>query len=894
MKNNRSETAARIFRKGPGRRLAAGMTAACVLTGAALAGCPVKAEESESAMGRYLEYEVTLPEAYMNLYNLTVMEDGTLRLLAEAFDESWEECVCGFWDSTDGGETWELAAELPELENLSIVTTALCEDGTGALIYVESFWKEEDASVDEAADSEISVEFSWGEEDVAVDETAGSEITAEYSREEEEEVAVGTEEGVSGETVIEIDDMDESALTENGGMDKTTIEINGADEETLTEGDGAGEDSIVENDSAGEDSLTEGDSVEEETGSESASFFWGTDEMGEMTVEYRLFTFDETGVTGEVLLSGEYYGSLFYSRDGSLFYREYSESVYQLDPETGVARMEYPVANQAEMILAATSCGSELVVVTDGSVLRYDIASGEMLEEDTALAEAIFADSSAASTIVMTEDADGRLFYATSGGIYTHQMDGSVVEQVADGGLNSLSEPGCTLDVLAVSGDVFYTIYFSSGVDGDSSESPYGIRKYEYSADASSVPENELTIWSLNEDAGIRQSIYLYQKDHPDTYITYEVGITEESGVTASDAIRTLNTEILAGSGPDILILDGLSVDTYTSQGLLLDLTDLMAEIQESDGFLENIAYTYQDEDGVWAAPLQFDIPVLAGLTESVADTEGLASLVEEAANGVYDVCGEATVLYEVCAGSWEKEDGTIDQEQLAEYVHIVKQLVDSYLQAADDDAENRVSFVAYYSISGADSLENASLSFVYGNTIAAANLSNMMDFRTYTSVVNTLGDGAICTLTGQQENVFVPMCTIGILTMSPNQDTAESFVSYLLSEDGQLSRPEYGWPVNAAAFYSLLYENSDEETSWTMLMTDGDENSIEIEGVWPSGEDLEWLFETAYGLTVRSEDGAVQKEVVMEQLERCLNGEISEEEAVSEIMQKINLYLAE
>ncbi|MCD7954561.1 MAG: extracellular solute-binding protein [Lachnospiraceae bacterium] len=800
MKNNQSEAAARIFRKGSLRRLAAGMTAACVLTGAALAGCPVQAEESESAAGRYLEYEMSLPEENMNLYNLTVMEDGTLRLFGEAFNESWEECVCGFWDSTDGGETWELAAELPELENLSVMTTALCEDGTGALIYVESFWEESgDTSADGTADSGVSAEYSWeGEEDAAADGTAGSE---------------------------------------------------------------------------------------------SATFSWGTAMMGEMTVEYWLITFDETGVTSEVLLSGEYYGSLFCSRDGSLFYYEYYDSVYQLDPETGEVRMEYPVANQAEMILAAAACGSELVVVTEGSVLRYDIASGEMLEEDTALAEALFADSSAASTLVMTADADGRLFYATAGGIYTHQMDGSVVEQVADGGLNSLSEPGCTLDTLVVSGDVFYTVYFNSDMDSDI---PYGIRKYEYSAEASSVPENELTIWSLNEDAGIRQSIYLYQKDHPDTYITYEVGITEESGVTASDAIRTLNTEILAGNGPDILILDGLSVDTYTSQGLLLDLTDLMAEIQESEGFLENIAYTYQDEDGVWAVPLQFDIPVLAGLTESVADIEGLASLAEAAADGVYDVCGAATVLYEVCAGSWEKEDGTIDQELLAEYVHVIKQLADSYLLTADDDAEDLTSNVAYYLISGADSLENASLSFVYGNTIAAANLSNMMDFQTYASVINKLGGGTIRTLTGQQENVFVPMCTIGILMTSPNQDTAESFLSYLLSEDGQLSRPEYGWPVNAAAFYSLLYENPDEETSWTMLMTDGDENSIEIEGIWPAEEDLEWLFETAYSLTVRSEDGAVQNEVVMEQLERCLNGEISEEEAVSEIMQKINLYLAE
>lgn len=41
--------------------------------------------------------------------------------------------------------------------------------------------------------------------------------------------------------------------------------------------------------------------------------------------------------------------------------------------------------------------------------------------------------------------------------------------------------------------------------------------------------------------------------------MTLEIGLTGEDGMTEADALRTLNTEILAGSGPDILRLDGMS-----------------------------------------------------------------------------------------------------------------------------------------------------------------------------------------------------------------------------------------------------------------------------------------------------------------------------------------------
>ncbi len=47
-----------------------------------------------------------------------------------------------------------------------------------------------------------------------------------------------------------------------------------------------------------------------------------------------------------------------------------------------------------------------------------------------------------------------------------------------------------------------------------------------------------------------------------------------EDSVTVSDALRTLNTDIMAGKGPDVLILDGMPVENYIQKGLLEDITD--------------------------------------------------------------------------------------------------------------------------------------------------------------------------------------------------------------------------------------------------------------------------------------------------------------------------------
>ena len=129
--------------------------------------------------------------------------------------------------------------------------------------------------------------------------------------------------------------------------------------------------------------------------------------------------------------------------------------------------------------------------------------------------------------------------------------------------------------------------------DWSSNTSSTCIVNYNYDAKIPTVPDNQIVVYSLIENDGIRQSISSYLKNHQDTYIKYEVGLTWDNGIIEADALKTLNTEIMSGKGPDIILLDGLSADSYIKDGLLEDISDVIKEYTKNDQLLSNIVEAY-------------------------------------------------------------------------------------------------------------------------------------------------------------------------------------------------------------------------------------------------------------------------------------------------------------
>ena len=192
----------------------------------------------------------------------------------------------------------------------------------------------------------------------------------------------------------------------------------------------------------------------------------------------------------------------------------------------------------------------------------------------------------------------------------------------------------------------------------------------------------------------------MFQKKYPDIYLTLETGMSGDDGVTRTDALKTLNTEIMAGKGPDILILDGISSETYVEQGMLEDLSGIL----KAAGLLSNIEEAYKSEDGsIYEMPVKFGVPMIEGKKEDVDAVTDLTSLadVTEKHKEEYGLSTETfcklplaysmypkAFLEELAddnSAAWVKENGTLDEEKVKEFLEQAGRIYQAGKDAMDE-----------------------------------------------------------------------------------------------------------------------------------------------------------------------------------------------------------------
>ena len=79
----------------------------------------------------------------------------------------------------------------------------------------------------------------------------------------------------------------------------------------------------------------------------------------------------------------------------------------------------------------------------------------------------------------------------------------------------------------------------------------------------------KLTIYMLNDNQNVRDAIACYAAAAPDVEINIEVGVPDYD-TTVSDALKKLNTRLLAGNGPDLILMDYIRSESYMQSGQLL------------------------------------------------------------------------------------------------------------------------------------------------------------------------------------------------------------------------------------------------------------------------------------------------------------------------------------
>ena len=416
------------------------------------------------------------------------------------------------------------------------------------------------------------------------------------------------------------------------------------------------------------------------------------------------------------------------------------------------------------------------------------------------------------------------------------------------------------------------------------------------------------------------QAISLFRKKNPDVFVKQEVGILGEYGVTKEDAIKNLNTKLLAGEGPDILLLDGMPMDSYVEKGALLDLSGVLAEMEGESSYFTNILRAYETENGVYAVPMRYRIPVLAGEKDVIKGISGLAAFKEavraakeknssaETVAGTYTAEELLEQMYLMMASSAFVKDGKLDAEAVKEFLAQAKEIYEIEQEKITPAILEQHNHMLYwredYGLTEEEGSFPVDASAVYDlfagqQALYVGTLSGMQDFQYAEGLSANRETVAYDFLSGQQEGVFNPNGIIGINAKSKEQELAVSFVKELLGMDVQKSDLEDGFPVNADAYEEFSKDpDPDGEGLGFAASTASEDGStdemVEFSIGWPTDEAIAKLKEKIGGLTVCGLSDETIKAAVLEIGVKVLEGDRTVDEGCDEIVQKVGLYLAE
>ena len=357
--------------------------------------------------------------------------------------------------------------------------------------------------------------------------------------------------------------------------------------------------------------------------------------------------------------------SLCFSEDGSrLFVASMEPNIYEIDQETGTAKLFLVPDIIPDMFCVWDNYMA--VKSESGGVVLYALDTAERIEDDVITDFvnkncAVNKRVSESTYSVFPAEEDG-IYLVCNKGVYRHVIGGTVMEQAINGGLSSLCDPMKHVVKMIKTGEEGFMAAFSEGK----------VSAFAYDPNVSTVPAQTLTAYSLTENDILRQAIIRYQGAYPDVYVEYKVGMDEESGITREDAVKKLNTEIMAGKGPDFLLLDGLPVNSYVEKGMLADLTPYLAELEKEEKLLSNITESFTTDEKIYMMPAAVTISMYLTDKENmtnVSDLSTLADMIEKLrkghpGEGIMQTYSEEMILNNlmpVSAPLWIKEAGELN-----------------------------------------------------------------------------------------------------------------------------------------------------------------------------------------------------------------------------------------
>ncbi len=458
------------------------------------------------------------------------------------------------------------------------------------------------------------------------------------------------------------------------------------------------------------------------------------------------------------------------------------------------------------------------------------------------------------------------------GGLYKCSAEGEW-SKLAAGSYTSLAlgNMWCS-GMTALDSGVFYAL-----LEEDSEKF---LMEYAYDPEMPLTPATVLTVYTVYDNATLKQAAAMYTKEHPDVLVEVEVGIPYEEMETAdlNTVLQNLNTRLLAGQGTDLMVLDGLHVSSFVEKGMLADISDVVTPMSENGEILKNIADDYTQADGsVYMIPLRYSMRLLLSGTidtKEAGSVEGLAKILGQQALAMGPMTVSDMVdIYMPYMVSDIVKDKKLDKEALAKCLEALKIIAGSY-NMMEKYTEDTMSYQSWDLTMGADA--------VFCD--AAGFLGSMMPL----AIVNEVKGNY-----SSFENAYNPIGEIGINKATPYLEQAKDFLRYALSVQVQEGDFYDGFPVNEEALTRLGEKDRSNYEVYTMIQLPGGVIKDFTVGA-QSKEDCDRIIELCRGLNKKVVDDAQINLVISDVLSSYLDGSSSLEDTIDKIDRGLNMYLAE
>lgn len=512
--------------------------------------------------------------------------------------------------------------------------------------------------------------------------------------------------------------------------------------------------------------------------------------------------------------------------------------------------------------------GNQIMVINrqgDG-VIIYDIESKKKVAEVPV--------STLEGGATLASDGKENWYLCDSRGLHRLSKDGNMWETIIDGAYNSLSAPKYNIEtILNGEKDDFYVL-LSHG------EGNREIKHYIYDATLETVPGKSISIVSLTENQKLRQATVDFQNENPNIRVDYTILLNEE-GINPNDAIKQLNTELLSGKGPDIIVMDGMPIDSYVEKGVLMELDEILNPLVKEGSLYPNIAKAGEINGKVYAMPVSMGLPVIVGKKEAVEASGSLAELAKYAENKAeVPLLGRETYTYEeliILLNRWYSDEykdaqGNINQELLTAFLERANIIADQTqaVDKAEGSFEER--WDPQYNMIGSEWLfEDFAECFI-------TEYKSLVDI----FIPTTLMEQTDCVFASMGQK-YVPYGMLGINNASGNKEEAKKLLKIVWSESIQKLELRDGYPVNPAG--TGYWNNSNDD----FLIS-----TPRYESTRPSKDKIEEV--TALCGTVNKAsivDTELEKMIASEAVP-VLSGRKTAEEAASAIISKANTYLSE